>query len=191
MITLTCRHDGLAYCVRTPVTVMGAFSDSASLECDGIWDTGANVSAITRDAAAALGLKSVRKVEVHGVHGSSTVNVYVVRVRLSEDAAPLTTVVTECGSLSDDGKVGLLIGMSIITTGDFCVTNHEGKTVMTFRSPSLETVDYTAELREYDKIRKTHEARARHGDERCPCGSGRKYANCHGKSKYAPRGGSE
>ena len=41
----------------------------------------------------------------------------------------------------------MLIGMDIITKGDFAISNYNGKTTFTFRTPSLETLDFTA-LRE-------------------------------------------
>ena len=38
--------------------------------------------------------------------------------------------------------IGVLIGMDIITSGDFSVSNYNGKTVFTFRTPSQERIDY-------------------------------------------------
>jgi len=35
-----------------------------------------------------------------------------------------------------------LIGMDIITLGDFSITNHKGKTCMSFRVPSIHEIDY-------------------------------------------------
>jgi hypothetical protein len=38
----------------------------------------------------------------------------------------------------------MLIGMNIITMGDFAITNHRGQTVMSFRVPSLQKIDFVA-----------------------------------------------
>ena len=38
--------------------------------------------------------------------------------------------------------IGLLIGMDIISTGDFAVSNFKGKTTFTFRIPSIEEIDF-------------------------------------------------
>ena len=37
----------------------------------------------------------------------------------------------------------LLIGMDIIEKGDFAVTNHNGETVLTYRFPSSELIDFS------------------------------------------------
>jgi len=47
--------------------------------------------------------------------------------------------VTE-GSIFGDSDV--LIGMDIISLGDFAVTNFQEKTVFTFRIPSVERIDF-------------------------------------------------
>jgi hypothetical protein len=43
------------------------------------------------------------------------------------------------------GDQDVLIGMDIITSGDFSVTNCEGQTCMSFRWPSLKRIDYVPE----------------------------------------------
>ena len=37
----------------------------------------------------------------------------------------------------------VLIGMNIITQGDFAVTNQNDKTMLSFRMPSRESIDFT------------------------------------------------
>jgi hypothetical protein len=44
------------------------------------------------------------------------------------------------------GNVEALIGMNVISLGDFTISNFAGRTCMTFRMPSLETTDYTVTL---------------------------------------------
>ena len=39
----------------------------------------------------------------------------------------------------------VLLGMDIITIGDFSITNQAGNTVFSFRVPSQHTIDYVAE----------------------------------------------
>jgi hypothetical protein len=41
----------------------------------------------------------------------------------------------------------VLVGMDVISLGDFSITNVGQKTVVTFRVPSCETIDYVAEAR--------------------------------------------
>jgi hypothetical protein len=93
--------------------------------------------------ARVLELKPVAVALVRGVHGVKEVNVYVVDVMLDEAWITLNNV-TECDELSADESVGLLIGMDIITMGDFAITNYQGSTVMSFRVPSLQKIDFLA-----------------------------------------------
>ena len=45
--------------------------------------------------------------------------------------------------LDNDGSIGFLIGMDVISLGDFSLSNHEGKTTLSFRVPSMGGMDYT------------------------------------------------
>lgn len=154
------------------------------LKTKAIWDTGATSCVITNSAASKLNLPVISKATVHGVHGDKEVNVHYVNLKLNNENIELTNFVTVCDELSPDGTIGVLIGMDLITKGDLCITNHSGQTVMTFRVPSIETVNFVREIEEEKKYFKIHESWKAHGDHRCPCGSGKKYENCHGKSKY-------
>jgi len=44
-----------------------------------------------------------------------------------------------------DDDCDIIIGMDIMTQGDLALTNLEGRTVFSFRIPSLHTVDFEAE----------------------------------------------
>ena len=46
-----------------------------------------------------------------------------------------------------DQGIDVLIGMDIISMGDFAVSNHDGKLVFTFRIPSIKTTDYVVEAK--------------------------------------------
>ena len=66
------------------------------------------------------------------------------------------------------GDIDVLIGMDIITLGDFAVSNYQNQTAMTFRIPSLEFIDF---------VKQGMPSR----NAPCPCGSEKKYKHCHGK----------
>ena len=104
---------------------------------------------------------------------------YHINITLNNNQITLNTRVSECEELSDTHDTGLLIGMNIISLGDFTITNYEGKTMMSFRVPSLSSVDYVDEIGEFNKYQKIHESWKRSGNNKCPCGSGKKYSNCH------------
>lgn len=180
---VTHREAKIVDCLKTPVKITDPNSGKV-IETLGIWDTGATNSVITKSAATKLGLIPIQMANVRGVHGVKLVNVYRVSITLNNENITLTTLVTECDALNDVDDTGMLIGMNVVSMGDLCISNFEGKTFLTFRTPSLETVDYVAEIDEHNQIYKIHKAKSAHGDEKCPCGSGKLFKNCHARSKY-------
>jgi hypothetical protein len=81
------------------------------------------------------------------------------------------------------GKVfgsGMLIGMNVFKMGDFSVTSFMGNTIFTFRTPSLETIDYTKEIGMSNVINKKHQVSMK---SMCPCNSGKQYKDCCGRRR--------
>ena len=106
-----------------------------------LWDTGASCSSISKDAAEKLGLIPDSSATIYHANGQSVVNVYDVRLALPNKALfPFVTVVEGTYSGFD-----LLIGMDIITKGDFSISNMNGKTTFSFRIPSCKETDFMAE----------------------------------------------
>lgn len=173
-------YQSISNVIETDMNVVNPYNGS-NIKTSGIWDTGATNSCISKSLAQELGLVPVQRTTVLGVHGSEEVNVYYVTIILLNPKIKHNVLVTECSELSEDGKIRMLIGMDIITKGDFCITNLNGKTIMTYRSPSIELIDWVAEFKEQERIQKLHQIWAAHGNEKCPCGSGKLYKNCHGK----------
>jgi len=79
------------------------------------------------------------------------------------------------GDLSPN--VDVLIGMDIIGLGDFAVTNKDGKTVFSYRMPSMECIDFVKQKRSGSITPSPPVGR----NAPCPCGSGKKYKKCCGK----------
>lgn len=169
----------------TPITIIDP-STGKEIPAKGVWDTGATGSAITEKKAKELGLIQIGIAEVGGVHGKKRVPVYNVRIRLNNENIEVPTRASECTTLDDnDPEVGVLIGMDIITKGDLSISNYQGKTTLTFRCPSLENIDYVSEVRMFNKCIRVHEANVKmKRDDKCYCGSGKQFKNCHGLSKY-------
>lgn len=103
-----------------------------------IWDTGATASVISQKVVDDCGLKPIGMTLVHGVHGSDQAEQYLVNIGLPNGVGFANVTVTK-GKLGD---VHVLIGMDIIRIGDFVITNKDGKTVMSFRTPSQECIDF-------------------------------------------------
>lgn len=180
---LTIQSPAIANCITSQVTLKDPFTGK-ELHTNGIWDTGATNSVITKSSASALGLKPISRAVVNGVHGSKEVNVYFVNITLNNNQITLNSTVTECEELSADHSNGMLIGMDIISRGDFCVTNSDGHTTMTFMVPSQRKFDFVEEIREFNKYVTMHQSWLRSGNNRCPCGSGKQWQNCHGKVTF-------
>ncbi len=158
--------------LKTPVGVGPPFDPKqesppidASLDLGAIWDTGATGTVITKSLAEKLDLKPIDLVVSKSVSGTFESNVYLVSLWLPNIVCiPVITVIE-----ADIGLADVLIGMDVISQGDFAVTNMGGNTTFTFRIPSTECIDF-AEIREQPGR-----------NQPCPCGSGKKYKRCHGR----------
>lgn len=105
-----------------------------------IWDTGASASVITDSVVKALGLIPTGMSLVHTANGPTTQNTYIVDIMLPNGVVVRDVTVTGASSLS--GGCEVLIGMDIISLGDFSITQHKGATCMSFRIPSIHEIDY-------------------------------------------------
>jgi hypothetical protein len=145
-----------------------------------IWDTGATTSVITNKVVSQLKLEPVGKTLIQGVTGSDTRNRYLVNFKLPNGFNISYVSVTECDSLTGDFDV--LIGMDIINLGDFAVTNLNGKTIFSFRMPSMEEIDFVKAI-QLNQSKKKTDGKHFYGEkvgpnEACPCGSGKKFKKC-------------
>lgn len=107
-----------------------------------LWDTGATGTAITENVVRECSLLPIGMTEVHTASGIDLCNVYLVNIGLPNRVGYSSIRVTEA-------KIGqgidMIIGMDIITTGDFAITNVDGKTIFSFRVPSSEIIDFVTQ----------------------------------------------
>ena len=80
--------------------------------------------------------------KVHTAGGERTAEVFVVNLLLP-NGVHFTQCMVTGGEIAPSSDV--LIGMDIITTGDFAITNGNGLTVMTFCCPSRRRFDFVKE----------------------------------------------
>ena len=181
------RYSALVNRIESAAVIINPDTQE-ELATNGIWDTGATNSVITKKAAQKLKLPIREFTDVRGVGGLITdVPVYLVDIRLNNENIVVRARVTECEELSVDGQIDMLIGMNIIRQGDFAISNYGGKTTMTFRVPSLCSIDYVKEIDENNRYQKIHEINIRKRlPDKCGCGSGKLYKNCHGCGIYNP-----
>lgn len=151
-----------------------------------LWDTGATGCSITKEVAERLNLKPVSRAQVHHADGMTEVDVYLVNIFLPNNIIIPGIHAFECKSTA--GKFDMIIGMNIITLGDFSITNFNRQTVVSFRVPSLQEVDYVKEINSQlqrgaltttTSIPATSNKVQR--NDPCPCNSGKKFKDCHGK----------
>ncbi|MBY0499672.1 MAG: retroviral-like aspartic protease family protein [Nitrosomonas sp.] len=144
-------EGGLFRDIRTECHVTPGFDPSTTkLECNNkkytaIWDTGATNSVITRRLVEECDLKPVTVVKVKGVHGPSIPkNVYFINITTLPNNFIFSEILVTEGDLSI--KEDILIGMDIITLGDFSITNKNGVTCFSFRVPSQHHIDYVDDI---------------------------------------------
>lgn len=136
-----------------------------------LWDTGATASVITQKIVDELGLKPIGMTKVHTAsHSDIVAEVYLVSIFLPNRVVVPNIKVTKGNITGHD----MLIGMDIISRGDFAITYNGGNTTFSFRIPSSTEIDFVQQKQE--PIHSTKVSR----NSPCPCGSGKKYKKCCG-----------
>jgi hypothetical protein len=107
-----------------------------------IWDTGATNTAIASTVAQKLGLIPITFAPVGTGGGQVNAPVHLVNIILPNNVLVPNVQVTE---LKDLNSCDLLIGMDIISTGDFALTHVNGKACFSFRTPSFKRIDFVPE----------------------------------------------
>lgn len=137
-----------------------------------IWDTGATHSVITKKVVMECKLWPSGMTRVSHAGGESTSNTYFVNIYLPNRVEVCGVRVTE-GVLI--GSVDVLVGMDIISKGDFAVTNKDKITAFSFRIPSMQRIDFANYVY---KEKSTKPVKQIGRNDPCPCGSGKKYKHC-------------
>ena len=121
-------------------TAISISNGSSSITGTALWDTGATISCVSEVVAQQLNLVPTGMMNIQTPSSTKAVKTYLVNVGLPNHLNVNDVQVCE----TDIGKQGIemLIGMDIITLGDFSVSNFNNNTVFTFRFPSKEKIDY-------------------------------------------------
>ena len=91
-----------------------------------------------------MNLIPVGNTNISTANGIVAVNTYFVDFGLP-NGVTVKNVLVSCADLGDD--IDVLIGMDIIRHGDFAITNTNKKTTFSFRTPSIQEIDYVEESR--------------------------------------------
>lgn len=178
----TVAHLGLVDRIHTMISISAAFDPKSppdpppqEIERVALWDTGATRSVVTESTVQSLGLVPAGLVSVHHAGGIDQRHTYLVNIRLPNNVGVIGVLVSECPDVSE---FGVIIGMDIISQGDFSITNVQSRTVLSFRIPSIMKIDYVVEA---NRERFVGVGR----NDPCPCGkmnpdgSRVKFKNCH------------
>ncbi len=107
------------------------------------WDTGSTYSCISPEFAKQLNIQSLSEDQLHTSYGIIRSKVYDVDILLNKQAI-YTIRVAENPNIHKEG-VDFLIGMDIISEGDFAISTYNGITSFSFRIPSKGFIDFTKE----------------------------------------------
>jgi len=169
-LSFTLSTNTIAYVIPTKVFLESSANKNL-VEANAIWDTGASCSLITPQIAAKLNLKPVSKTMMATPSDKNVQsNIYLINMFLPNRAKIQHIQALEGIPSGCD----MLIGMDVITLGDFAVTNFNGKTMFSFRIPSMGEIDFT----KHSHIQPVINPQKIGRNDLCPCGSGKKYKHC-------------
>lgn len=163
----TYESEGLALDLMTPagvglpMPVNSGYAVPRVNNLKAVWDTGATGCAITSDVARQISAPIINQVLVGGVHGVEACNQYLISLFLPNKLYIPDVAATE---LSSGAGCDILIGMDVISLGDFFTSTLGGKTSFTFRMPASQKHDFS---KYWPSDTST-----------CTCGSGNMYKNC-------------
>lgn len=147
----TLSNSGILPWLTSPCDVCEAYDPNASgprpakkIRYNGLWDTGASGSMITKRIAKELGLIPTGMQQSFHAQGFSFVNTYLVNVTLLNGIQVFNLKVGE-GDLP--AGIDMLIGMDIISLGDFALTHKNNGTVFSFQIPSTHEYDFVKQIK--------------------------------------------
>ena len=114
-----------------------------SIKTKALIDTGANSSCISERLALACKLRPVSALKIVSAHGMSIAQVYEISLKLPNEILFKTVPVVE---VSGSKFFDVIIGMDILSKGDFAFSSNENESCFTFRIPSAnQVIDFTKE----------------------------------------------
>ncbi len=163
--------------LRSKITVGIAFEHPKEpppqqFEFEAIWDTGASASAISKNVVDRVALQPTGVTRVSTAGGIQDCNTFLISMMLPNGVGFSAIKVAECKL----GGTDVLIGMDIIANGDFAITNYEGRTVFSYRTPSTGKIDFVNEI----NLNNASLLKKLGRNAPCPCRSGRKIKHCCG-----------
>jgi hypothetical protein len=130
---LTYNYVKLQRRIVTPVYLYGVSTSAPKdIVTSAIWDTGATFSAITPRIQQELELTQIGSKLIRGVTGIQNVPIVMITLTLPNKLLKQNVEVAVCDFNHD---IGMLIGMDIITQGDFMLLHGNSHTRFSFTVP--------------------------------------------------------
>jgi predicted aspartyl protease len=135
----TITWNGIVHSLHTPVNVESAINPGTLLGVIALWDTGAGSTLIRPEVAAKLNLKPIAKTLINTPSDKDVPsNVYLIHIHLPNGVKVVNIRACE----GTPNNCDMLIGMDVISFGDFAITNFNGHTMFSFRIPSMTEIDF-------------------------------------------------
>jgi hypothetical protein len=113
-----------------------ALANTMPLTTKGIWDTGAQKSIITPYLADLLKVQPINSVSIGGITGRSPADIVLITLKIPDHGIYRNLEVAICPfNTNPSSDMHILIGMDIITQGDFVLSNGNGYTLFSFATP--------------------------------------------------------
>lgn len=142
----------------------------------GLWDTGASSTTICTQLADKLGLPCIGEEEMTGAGGKYPAKKYLAGLILPNNVTiPYLILYSFAGANDFD----MLIGMDIITRGDFLISSTENRVYFSFQHPSFGGF-YLRDI-QHVQLHNHTPLRSIGRNAPCPCESGKKYKKRRGE----------
>ena len=136
---LTLKAPGIARSILIPVVasqskILCQKFNYEKKEADvlALIDTGATNTSISDRLASSLELKVIDQCDVEAAGGIHIADVYMIDIML-RSMVEFTNI--RAAEFKSNDKFDIIIGMDILIKGDLAITNHDNRTVLSFRVP--------------------------------------------------------
>lgn len=147
----TTKNNGIVRQLLNDVEII--YGNNSTTE-KALWDTGATASCISSEVAKNLGMIPTGRRAIATPSGRTTVNTYEIDIVLPNNVRIAGVPVSD-SSIGSQG-LGMLIGMDIISMGDFAVTTAGGKTIFSYVMPSIGAIDFLPKAKALNQVQKGH-----------------------------------
>ena len=131
--TLTAEYDNTVLRIATPVDICECTDRAIKFRIEkALWDTGSTSSCISERLARKMGLRPIDKGIGITAVGQIEIPYYLLDVHITDDI--IFRNVKAAGFPMENHKEDFLIGMDIISRGEFNIKNINNKTVFTFKA---------------------------------------------------------